>query len=221
MLSSKLFTQSDLDRISAAVKEAETRTSGEIVPYVVDHSDSYTAAEWRGGAFAGAATLVAFMLHQRFSYSWLQPDLAQVIIVSTVAFLAGALVVRYVPLCKRLLAGRTFMDRRVHQRAAEAFVTEEVFNTRERTGVLIFLSLFEHKVVVIGDSGINARVKQSDWEAMVQSTVTGIRSKKAADGLISAIGQCGDLLERAGVAIRKNDTDELPDNLRLGDSPDR
>lgn len=218
---SKLFSQSDLNRISAAVKEAERRTSGEIVPYVVDRSDSYTEAEWRGGVLAGTATLVAFMVQQESSHSWMQPGLAQVIIVSMVAFLAGALAVRYVPFCKRLLVGRAAMDRRVHQKAAEAFVAEEVFDTRERTGVLIFLSLFEHKVVVIGDSGINAKVKHSDWEGIVQLIVAGIQSRKAADGLISAIGQCGDLLERAGVAIRKNDADELSDNLRLSDSPDR
>ena len=221
MKASKLFIQSDLERVSAAVKDAETRTSGEIVPYVVDRSDSYLEAEWRGGALTGAVTLVMFVLHQRFSNSWWQPDLAQVIIVSMIAFFAGALVVRYAPICTRFLAGQATMDRRVHQKAVEAFVTEEIFSTRDRTGVLIFLSLLEHKVVVIGDSGINAKVKKSDWEEIVQLIIGGIQSKKATDGLISAIAQCGDLLERTGVAIRKDDTDEITDNLRLGDSSDR
>ena len=128
---------------------------------------------------------------------------------------------RFIPACKRFFAGNHTMNMRVHQRAAEAFISEEVFNTRDRTGVLIFLSLLEHKVVVVGDAGINAKVQQSDWDGIVGLIVAAIRARKPANGLVAAIAKCGSLLEQEGVAIRRGDTDELPDNLRIGDSPKR
>ena len=63
-MSSSPFSRADLDRITAAVKEAESKTSGEIVPYFVDQSDDYRVALWRGGVTAGAiAMLLSLLVH--------------------------------------------------------------------------------------------------------------------------------------------------------------
>jgi putative membrane protein len=218
---SKLFTQSDLDRISAAVKEAEKKTSGEIVPYVVDQSDYYEEAEWRAAVLLGACFLFLYSIMERFSSSWFPPSVVDIALLTMVAATAGGVLTRFIPACKRFFAGNHTINRRVHQRAAEAFIAEEVFKTRDRTGVLIFLSLLEHKVIVVGDSGINAKVKQSDWDGIVGLIVDAIRKKKPADGLVAAISKCGSLLEEEGVAVRRDDIDELPDTLRVGDSPKR
>ena len=103
------------------------------------------------------------------------------------------------------------------QRAAEAFVSEEVFNTRDRSGILIFLSLLEHRVMVVGDTGINARVKAQEWHAIVKTIVDGIVAGRPAEGLIEGIRQRGALLALKGVARRSDDRDELPDSLRMSD----
>ncbi|RPH37202.1 hypothetical protein EHM92_03310 [bacterium] len=124
---------------------------------------------------------------------------------------------KMIPPLKRWFAGNLLMERRVAQRAAEAFVSEEVFKTRERTGIMIFLSILEHKVLVLGDSGINAKVKSEEWDDVVKRIVTGIRSGKPAEGLIDGIAQCGVLLQKHGVAIRQDDSDELSDSLRTND----
>ncbi len=106
------------------------------------------------------------------------------------------------------------MARRVGRRASVAFLEEEVFKTRERTGILIFVSLFERRVVVLGDEGIHRRVKPGEWEGIVADIVAGIRARRPADALIEAIGRCGALLERRGVELRPDDKDELADGLR-------
>jgi putative membrane protein len=95
-----------------------------------------------------------------------------------------------------------------------AFLEEEIFRTRERTGILIFLSLFEHRVVILGDEGINRRVEKEEWEGIVDDLVSGIRAGETVEGLVEAITRCGELLERRGVAIREDDADELRDHLR-------
>ncbi len=214
---SSLFSPADRERIAAAVRKAESRTSGEIVPYVVGRSDSYEEAEWRCGALLGAATLAAFSIIYSYTSIWLPLSVAELVIAALLAGVVGVLLPKMIPPVKRLFAGEALMHTRVAQRAAEAFISEEVFKTRDRTGILIFLSMLEHKVLVLGDSGINAKVKPEDWNDIVNRIVLGIRSGKTAEGLLDGIEQCGILLQKHGVAIRPDDTDELPDSLRTND----
>ncbi len=214
---SRFFSQADQERIAEAVREAERRTAGEIVPYVVGRSDGYEAAMWRGGLFFGLLALAVFVGVRRFTAVWLPLDAVTMAETTCAAGCGGMLLVRLVPALKRLFAGDALMTRRVSQRAAEAFLSEEVFHTRDRTGILIFLSLFERKVLVVGDSGIHAKAPPGAWADVVQRIVSGIRSGRPAEGLIDAIRQSGALLETRGVAIRPDDADELPDTLRMGD----
>jgi putative membrane protein len=95
-------------------------------------------------------------------------------------------------------------------------LSEEVFATRDRSGVLLFLSLFERRAIVMGDKGIAARVRQEDWEGIIATIVRGMREGKPAESLIEAVRACGGLLERQGLAIRQDDRDELADGLRIG-----
>jgi putative membrane protein len=215
---SRFFPESELQRIRNAVQEAESKTSGEIVPYAVDRSDEYAEAHWRGGAMLGALAL-AVSVYYHASAPWEYPlTYAQSAVAILVMGVVGFYVVRLVPALQRLLTGHRQMERRIGQRAAEAFVTEEVFRTRDRTGILLFLSLVERRVLVMGDSGINAKVKQEEWHEIVNTIVQGIRSGRPADGLIEGIRRSGDLLQRHGVARRPDDTDELPDSLRMSDT---
>lgn len=215
-LASTPFAQADLDRITAAINEAESKTSGEIVPYVVDKSDAYEDAIWRAALLFALVTLSGFVIARQFTEAWL-PDLKVIALAVTLAAGLGLLLVNYVPALKRLFAGNNMLDLRVYQRAAEAFIEEEVFGTRDRTGVLIFLSLLERRVIVIGDTGINTKVEPSEWNEVVQRVVAGMRSGMTADGLIDAIKQCGLLLQQHGVERRTDDRDELSDRLRVGD----
>ncbi len=214
---SKVFSQTDLARIQDAVKEAEGKTSGEIVPYVVEMSDTYEVAEWRSGVLAAAVALGAFAAVRQFTDAWLPLDFLEMTLVVMFASAAGALVVHFVPPLQRLFAGTHLMKLRVHQRATQAFVSEEVFATRDRTGILIFLSLFERTALVLGDSGINAKVQQSDWDHVVQLLVSGVKAGRPTDGFVEAIKESGRLLDRHGVERRSDDKDELPDDLRMRD----
>jgi|WetSurMetagenome_2_1015567.scaffolds.fasta_scaffold11310_3 putative membrane protein len=214
---SRLFSDQDLARIKQAVEAAETKTSGEIVPYVVEQSDDYERVVWRGASAAGGLAILIFLAIHAFTVVWLPFALPIVLAVIMAAFGAGMVLVHFVPAVKRLLAGRTLLQKRVSQRAAEAFIAEEVFDTRERTGILLFVSVLERHVLVVGDSGINARVKQEEWDDVVQSVVRGIRSGSPAAGIVEAVGKCGVLLEHHGVVRRADDKDELRDDLRMSD----
>jgi putative membrane protein len=213
MRTDSVFAPGELEEIARRVGEAEGTTSGEIVPFVVDASDTYPEAAWTAVALGAVLTpLAAWVLHTGLGLwggDW--------VLWMTLPPLAGAgagwLAALWAPVRRALLA-RSVIERRVRLRAAAAFVDEEVFDTRERTGILLFVSLFERRVLVISDAGIEARVAQAEWDSIAGNVAAGIRADRAGAALAEAVTRCGELLARRGVERRPDDIDELPDNVR-------
>ncbi|NUQ82880.1 MAG: TPM domain-containing protein [Bacteroidetes bacterium] len=211
-----LFSQQDLHDIEAAVQAAEKKSSGEIVPYFVDASADYPEVFWKLLTYLNSTWTVAALAWFEYGNYWYDLGILEVILIGlTIGVLSTLLLVR-IPFVIRLLADRDSVDRAVTSRAAEAFLSEEVFRTRDRSGILIFISELEHRVLIVGDSGINAKVKAGTWDSLVTDLIASIRQKKAAAGLIAAIDQCGTVLKEAGVTRRDDDTDELGNTLRKG-----
>ena len=212
------LTEEEQERIRQAVAEAEGRTSGEIVPYLVPQSGSYGVAVWRGASVAAvAALLIALLVFQFYTgwgLGWLHTGWG-VALVALVAGTLGALASAYVSPLRRLLVGQDALADQVHDRAMRAFVEEEVFLTRDRTGILLFISLFEHRIEVLGDAGINQHVTPDEWTDVVLRIREGIKGGHLADGLVEAIGMCGRLLDRGGIEVRPDDENELPNPIRI------
>lgn len=213
----------DVDRIRDAVSRAEERTSGEIVPVIVPRSDDYEIAVWRG---AGATLLVAFVavllvlrFYDGWGLGWLFAPWG-VVLTALGAGTVGALLSAFVYPVQRFLAGSDRLDETVHRRAMQAFLEEEVFDTRDRTGILLFVSLREHRIEVLGDAGINQEVAPDDWAEVVARIRRGIQNDNLTDGLVEGIEMCGQLLERKGVEIRPDDENELSDTVRTPESGD-
>ncbi|WP_103028769.1 TPM domain-containing protein [Salinibacter altiplanensis] len=207
----------DQDRIRDAVGRAEERTAGEIVPVVVPRSDDYEVAVWRGiGAamlFVLTGVLLTLQFYDGWGLGWLFAPWGVALSV-LVAGTTGGLLARYVYPLQRVLAGSDRLDETVHRRALQAFIEEEVFDTRDRTGILVFVSLREHRIEVLGDTGINQQVEPGDWAEVVARIQRGIQNDNLTNGLVEAVEMCGDLLERRGVDIRPEDENELTDSVR-------
>lgn len=218
-----LIDRLDEPRVRAAVEQAEERTAGEIVPVVVPRSDTYEVVVWRGAGIASLLVLTAVLLvlqfYEGWGLGWLYTPWG-VVVSALGGGVAGALLAHYVAPLQRLLAGHDLLDETVHRRALQSFVEEEVFDTRDRTGILLFVSLWEHRIEVIGDAGINAHVEPDDWLEVVARIRKGIRNENLTDGLVEAIEMCGRLLERRGVDIRPDDKNELPNTIRTPETPD-
>lgn len=214
----------DEDRIREAVQRAEERTSGEIVPVVVPRSADYEVATWRGAVGAALLALVCVLfileLYDGWGLGWLHTPRG-VVVATLASGSIGALLATYVPPLQRMLAGSDLLDETVHRRALQFFVEEEVFLTRDRTGILIYVSLHEHRIEVLGDTGINDLVRSDDWEEVVGRIREGIRNDELTDGLVDGIDMCGRLLERRGVNVGPDPENQLSNTLRTPDDSDR
>lgn len=215
------FSDKELKAVEEAVREAEQRTSGEIVTYVVKRSASYGIASWRAGAAFALVGYLGILLvsitYSGWSLGWLFTTSGMGLVILLASAL-GSLLVRFIPMIERIFVGSRSMLEAVRDRSIRAFVDEEVFNTRERTGILIFISLFERRVEVVGDAGINSHVDPEEWGNVIEDILLGIREKRTGDGLVKAIGRCGKLLELKGVEIREDDINELSDSVRFRSS---
>lgn len=200
---SNLFSDEEKKRIEAAVQEAESRTSGEIVPLVVDESYHYPRAESVGaGGFAlGLGVLAAWGFGHSSVWIFLP--------VFLLAYLPLRLLIRFLPGLKRRFIHPAEINAEIEEKALLAFFDHGLYRTRDATGVLILISLFERRVRILADTGISAVVPQQEWDGIVAELTAGIRAGRICEALCSAVGRCGDLLQER-FPRKADDTDELP-----------
>lgn len=202
------FSEEERARIESAVRRAEKRTSGEIVPMVVDESYDYPRAEILGSGFfslAAAASLSwAFFDESLWHFLWL----------FALCYFPFKLLIRNLPPLRRRLIHPDEISEEVAEKAALSFLEQGLHHTRDETGILILISLFERRVHVLADRGINSIVPANDWDGVVQTITEGIQRGEACDALCLAIETCGRLLE-GHFPVKADDTDELP-NLVTG-----
>ncbi len=202
MRPSQLLDPADRQRLETACFEADKRTRGTIALVVVRASDAYADAGWRLGlllALAASLALGAFLP---------APGLAELLAAQAVSLAAGRGLARSDVVRRRLLSGSS-VEASVERRAVRAFAEAGLHLHPERAGVLIFVSLLEHRVLVLADTGVEEQAPGSDsWQQLVEPVVAGMRDGSAAGGLVEAIERCGSLLSRhfpdtgAGHAMR-------------------
>jgi putative membrane protein len=204
-MATHLVSDQDKLKISQVVALAEKGTSGEIVPMVVGQSDDYPDARWR--IAVTFSLLAAFVLHSA------RPDLsvAWYLWVQVPALFVGYSLGALHPILRLFLVRHKVLEH-VHGRALRSFHAQGLNATRDRTGVLIFVSLLERRVEIFADSGIAARVKPEEWNQIVHDLIAQIKGKMLADGLCQAISRCGSLLQTHFPA-RPDDRDELSNQL--------
>jgi putative membrane protein len=174
-------------RIEAAVRGAEARSTGQIVPVVVEKSAGYPEARYRGGLL-GAALATGLVLALRLPLT-----LAELPLVQLLGGGLGALLALWDPV-ERVLAGRTELDFAARERALRAFHEHGLHRTEQGTGVLVFASLFERRAVVLGDHGIHAKMGDAEWQRALDALVAGMRRGDPAAGFCEAIALCGEKL---------------------------
>lgn len=220
------LTEHDRDIVSAAVAAAEAQTSGEIVTIIARRSDSYhdVGLSWAAAAvFILLSLAAAFPQPLRTLLSMLLRDwdheLADWKLLTGLLGLAilKFLVIRYLLTIKPLrmmMTPRATKARRVRRRAILLFRTAAEARTRGRTGVLIYLSLDEHRAEIVADRAINEKVTPEAWGAAMAALIDSIRAGRPGEGLAAAVTQVGVVLA-THFPREDDDVNELPDRLIL------
>ena len=214
---STLFSDTDLDKIREAIARAESGNAGEIVPYLVGRVDDYDEARWRGAILC--ALLMALLAGAAYHYAAFWGG-AEALWITLPAMIGAGLgyMLAGLPIIGRVLLMSDAIDRRVQWRAESAFLEESLFSTRERTGILIFIAIYEHRAVILADEGINQAVPVGMWQELVDDLVNGIHDGRPVEALCDAIEHCARVLQEHHVEKRPDDRNELIDGLRIRES---
>jgi putative membrane protein len=113
---------------------------------------------------------------------------------------------------RRALTPRWLKRERVHRAALDQFRARGLHLTRDRTGVLIFLSEAERQAEIVADEGIQSKVAADAWATPVAELAAAARAGRVADGIAAAVNQCGALLA-THFPPRTDDVDELPNRV--------
>lgn len=216
------LTGDDLDRLSAAVAAAESRTTGEIALAATGESADYSFRELFAAVIFGVLVFaLTLSLHSGISglldrMSWHLPAWYATAACGVLSFGAMGLFffLANVPFIDRLVVPKGDRSRAVYRRALRHFVESGVYATDEHTGILIFISLMEREVRILADTGINGKIDQSVWNAMADGIAAGVKEERLADALLKAIASCGDILEK-NFPAKKDNPDELANGLVL------
>ncbi|MGA2516224.1 MAG: TPM domain-containing protein [Thermodesulfobacteriota bacterium] len=204
--SERFFTAEEKEKLKATTQDVESKTIGEIVVMVVDHSDHYIEAEVLGSVLLGS--LLSLILAVRFFDS----SLWFYIPMSFIFFFPCWFLFIKVEALKRLFLGTKRKEEAVRLRAERAFFERGLYRTKKSTGVLFFLSLLERKVWVLADKGIHEKMDEGTLDRFADEVSKGVREGRAYDALSQAIQEIGILLSKH-FPITGEDVDELPDDV--------
>ena len=197
-------SEQDRARIASAIRAAEANTSGEIVCVLARTSTDAAALP----VLLAAAVALAL--------PWLLVALTDIsverILVLQVAVFVVLAVVLCLPRVRVALVPRAARRHVAHRAAMEQFTMRGISRKKERTGILIFVSLAERYARIIADDGIAARVPQAEWQGAVDALVAHCSSGRIADGFISAIDACAAVLA-THFPRTAGSHDELPDRI--------
>jgi putative membrane protein len=199
----------DVDLVVEAIREAESSTSGEIVPMIVRRSSTVghvpvllatllVAAFFALGGPAWQADLLGP------HWAWFLADLGAVLLLT-------ALGARQ-PWLQRWLTPRADQVQQVEARAMLEFYQSNLQRTTGATGVLIFVSLLERQAVVLADKAVNDRVPTDTWTQVCERLVTGLKAGRLGPSVAEAVQACGSLMTPL-FPIGADDVNELKNQL--------
>ena len=222
---SELFSETDRKTIAQAIEKAEQNTSGEIVPVVAAASGRYDRAEDVFGlCLALVALTTAWLFFQDVRVvdgAWtagprLTLGLLHLWVIIIAGFALGLAAATRFPALKLPFVPKKEIDQEVERAAAHAFRQFRLGRTQDGTGILIYVSLLEHRVRVEGGGAIADSTSRQDWEEVCALAVDGLKAGRPTEGLTRAIEAAGRLLARH-FPVRPEDRNELKNELCLID----
>jgi putative membrane protein len=219
------FSEEDHALVTAAVTEAEKRSDGEIVTIVAERSDAYHDA---GLHYAVLAMLLVPGLLAALPQAWVDRALGLFLgwnealtrgalmlvlfVLLALVFLIVRFALAYMPLRMALTPGTT-KTRRVRRRALELFRASAERRTRGRTGVLLYLSLLEHRAEIVADEAIHSQVTPDVWGEAMAALLEGVKAGRPGEGMAGAVAKIGAVLAECLPPTSADNPNELPDRL--------
>ena len=217
------IVDADIDLVTQAVTDAEARSDAEIATIVAERSDNYNDVPLIWAALVALLALAVYAGFPGFYISlidrisggwhvWTPRELLTVMVFATaIKFLATRYLLAWWPLRMAFTPGKT-KTRRVRNRAIALFKASTERRTRSRTGVLINLSLAEHRAEIVADEAITSVTTAETWGEAMAALLTEVKAGRPGEGIAAAVALIGGVLAEH-FPKTATDTNEIPDKL--------
>jgi putative membrane protein len=217
------LSEQDHAKVSAAIAAAEAKSDGEIIAIAADQSDAYHDVGLHYAVLVLFLVLAFFAIWPHQLELWwtrlmgwtAEPTMRQLLTLllffALLKFLAVLFILKWRPLRMLLTPGST-KTRRVRRRAVMLFKTGAERRTIGRTGILIYLSMAEHRAEIVGDEAITAVTTPETWGEAMAALIKDVKDGRAGDGIVAAVGMIGDVLAEH-FPKSSEDSNEIPDKL--------
>jgi putative membrane protein len=211
-----ILSDHDRNKLDERITEVEGRTKAQIVLTVINHSDNYAELPWKAFALGSSvAGLLVFILDSLWNY-WTSHTMVLIAVAATLASGAVfALLAVFVSGFARFFLSNHSAEAEVRQYAESLFLTRELFATRERTGLMLLVSLFERKVFLLPDKGLSNRLTGEIIQDIIASMTPLLAHNQVTLALENGLEQLSRVLEtsaQVGPAGATGDN-ELPDQI--------
>jgi putative membrane protein len=218
------LTEADHARVSAAVAAAESATAGEIVTVVAERSDGYhdIALAWSAIVAFTALVVLALLpdfylgladrLLDHWQHEWTAREIFTLAAVVAIGKFLGMWLIQLWPPLKFWLVLPPIKTSRTLGRAVSLFKVGAERRTHGRTGILIYLSMREHRAQIIADEAIASKVSPETWGEAMAAMLVHIKDGRVGDGMIAAVEKVGAVLAEH-FPRAEDDVNELPDRL--------
>lgn len=191
----RTLSDQDRNRLDALIADVEKHTNTQIVLAVIQRSDIYAELPWKAFALGASVTgLLVFILDLLF-YSW-YPLLTVPITVAGI--LAGGIVLALltvlIPGFAKLFLSSFRGEVEVRQYAESLFLSRELFATRNRTGILVLVSLFERKVVILPDRGLSDHLTTDAMQSMLAAMTVFLKQSEISRAFEVGLEQLSHIL---------------------------
>ena len=208
MSAETFFSEDQKAKISQSIKEVEAKTAGEVAVMVVEQSDTYPESRILAGVIIGGLLALGITDLLLDDSLWGFLPLAGILTL-LISWLVG-----YLPAVRRFFVPGKRLEEMVQEQAVQGFYKKGLYKTKDATGVLFFISLFEHRVWVLADHGIYQKIPQETLQESAADIAKGIKTGQATEALCSEIRRVGEVLAHH-FPVQDDDTNELSDEVLL------
>lgn len=218
MNANNLINAQERSVIQQRIAEIEHTTSAEIVCAVASESGRYDRAESIIGLVTGCAALgIAHLIDSQFIHpgDWSAPGISLFfqVLALVIGFIVGSyLASRFVSL-RRPFVLNSHVEDETKRAASFLFSTHVVGKTRARCGILVYLSLFERRIVILPDQQCRDAIGDEAIEAVCQATIPLLRAKQHRQAILQTIDQLSVKLAELLPADREVNANELSDHV--------
>ncbi len=213
----RILTESENKQIEERIAQLERKTSGEVVVAVARRSSSYSSSAMLLSSIA--ALLLSIPLVNVAMDVLYRPDLAiQAVNMQMILYIpiflcvlaAARVLINRFPALLAPAINTAKKQQKVQERSAWVFYENRLYNTKEGTGVLLYISLYERTARILADAGIYQKIGQDGLQDMAEKLALGIRQGRGATAILESLDVLENVLATNFPPPEKNEN-ELPD----------